>query len=378
MWTATTHFLSKGNKFPGEEYAKDLNMDHLYLSFPEYLWTMWHNTVPRRLAALFGGPMTSGVIGILKMKIVEGLGFGTKNSPEVVERKLVDLILGTSLVTWITDITCDESGNLTGQLLLPQACHVLCDGTVTAGNLRILIDIRKRTILESWFLNKKLEMGDALSLTFLNGAVQTHPVIHSYANWGINPNSNNEFLRMMAICTIKYNNIGLTSFPYFVGILRRLRVLKYTTSDVARIVVHQGPHTVPPHAKLRHLSKDVKIVDFIVKVRQFFLREFVKHKDYFPGIDGEALFIGTVMHSIDHCQGPYILDDITDFRGSDEYLATRELATVILNCITDKHSFTLFERRFSHAPHQFWRSVYQFAATLNPRLADGLECTIAM
>jgi len=93
--------------------------------------------------------MTSGVIGILKMKIVEGLGFGTKNSPEVVEKKLVDLILGTSLVTWITDITCDESGNLTGQLLLPQACHVLCDGTVTAGNLRILIDIRKRTILES-------------------------------------------------------------------------------------------------------------------------------------------------------------------------------------------------------------------------------------
>merc|ERR1719376_1902798 len=116
-------------------------------------------------------------------------------------------------MTWITDITFDESGNLTGQLLLPQACRVLCDGTVTAGNLRILIDIRKRTILEFWFLNKKLEMGDALSLTFLNGAVQTHPVIHSYANWGINPYSNNEFLRRMAICTIVYNNNGASLFP---------------------------------------------------------------------------------------------------------------------------------------------------------------------
>jgi len=280
-------------------------------------------------------------------------------------------------VTWITDVIDDESGNLTAEFLLPQACHVLCDGTVTAGDLRIVIDIRKRTILESTFLDKKLEIGDALSLTFLNGAVQTHPVIHSYANWGINPYSNNEFLRKMAICTIVYNNNGASLFPKFVGILRRLGVLRYTTRDVTRVVLHQGPHTVPPHGHLRHLTKDVQIVDFIVKVRKFFLAEFVKHKDYFPGIDGEALFIGTVLHSIDHCQGPYVLDDITDFRGSDEFLATRELATVILNCVTDNPRFTLFERRFSHAPHQFYRSVYQFAAKLHPRLADGLECTIA-
>jgi len=49
---------------------------------------------------------------VLKMKIVERLGLETKNSPEAVESKLVDLILGTSLVTWITDVTCDESGDL--------------------------------------------------------------------------------------------------------------------------------------------------------------------------------------------------------------------------------------------------------------------------
>lgn len=121
-------------------------------------------TVPLSLAFLFGGRKTSGLWGILKMKIAEGLGYGTKIFPEAVEKKLVDLILGTSLVTWITDVTSDTSGNLTGQLLLPQACHVLCDGTVTAGDLRIIIDIRKRMILESTFMNKKLEMGDALSL----------------------------------------------------------------------------------------------------------------------------------------------------------------------------------------------------------------------
>jgi len=181
--TATTFFSSStGDSFPSHTYAKDLNMDHLYMSFPEYLWIIWQITIPLSCAILFGGRKSSGVWGILKMKIAEGLGYGTKNSPEIIERKLVDLILGTSLVTWITDVTSDTSGNLTGQLLLPQACHVFCDGTVTAGDLRILIDIRKRMIIESTFMNKKLEMGDALSLAFLNGAVYTHPVIHSYAN----------------------------------------------------------------------------------------------------------------------------------------------------------------------------------------------------
>lgn len=181
----------------------------------------------------------------------------------------------------------------------------------------------------------------------------------------------------MAICTVNFNHLGLTCFPKFMGMLRRLRVLNYITSDVARVVLHQGPHTVPPHGNLRHLTEDLEIVDFIVKVRQFFLREFWKHKYDFPGIDGEALFIGTVLHSIDHCQATYVLDDITYFKGSDEFLATKELATVILNCFTDKHRFALFERRFSHAPHQFYRSVYQFAVALNPRLANALECTIA-
>jgi len=82
------------------------------MSFPEYLWLTWHNTAPLICVILFGGPNTSGIFGVLKMKIVERLGLETKNSPEAVESKLVDLILGTSLVTWITDVTCDESGDL--------------------------------------------------------------------------------------------------------------------------------------------------------------------------------------------------------------------------------------------------------------------------
>jgi len=309
------------------------------------------------------------------MKIVEWLGRETKNSPEVAERKLADLILGTTLITWISEIW-GESGNLKGHLLIPQATHLLLDKTVTAGDLRIIIDISKRKILKATFMDKNLEFGDALALLLLAGAVQTHPVIHSFANWGINPNSSNKFLRKMASCTIWYNNLGLASMPWFLGILCRLGIHKYTTCDVSRIAIHQGPHTVPPHTDLRLLTDDVEFVDFVVKVRKFFLEQFAKYKDDFPGVDGEALFIGTVLHSVDHYQASRIVN-INDFRGSDDFLATREFASVILNCFTDEHHFSLFERRFSHAPHEFYRSVYEYAATLNTQLADSLECTIA-
>ena len=95
--------------------------------------------------------------------------------------------------------------------MIPQAMHVFCNKTVTAGDLKICIDIRKRKILACTFLNKNLEFGDALTLAFLAVMGHTHPVIHSYANWGINPDSNDKFLRKMAICTIKYNHMGLNS-----------------------------------------------------------------------------------------------------------------------------------------------------------------------
>jgi len=375
--TAEKFVLPNGDSFPSSPLAKQLSFDHLYLRFSDLLWLTWHATIPLLLGIAFGGPNTSGLFGIVKMKIVERLGRETKNSTELAEKKLVDLILGTTLVTWITVVTSDDHGNLIGQLLIPQATHVNPDATVTAGELRIIVNISKRTILEAFFMNKHLEFGDATALLFLAGAVQSHPVIHSYANWGINPSSSNEFLRKMACWTIYYNNLGMAWTPWFLGKLKRLRILKYTSNEVTSICLHQGPHTVPPHGhNLRLIANEVEFVDFIFKVRKFFLEEFLKYRDDFPGIDSEAMFISTVLHSVDHCQAPRLIG-INDFRGSNDFQPTRELSTVILNCFTDEYPFTLFDCRFTHAPHPFYKSVYKFAASLNTELADSLECGIA-
>ena len=102
----------------------------------------------------------------------------------------------------------------------------------------------------------------------------------------------------MAILSITYNYLGLKCIPRTYEFLRKIGMTKYTTFDVTQLVQHQGPHTVPPHSHLQKLQKYSKFVTFVINVRGYFLKEFMKYQEDFAGIDGEALFIGTVMHSI--------------------------------------------------------------------------------
>jgi hypothetical protein len=48
----------------------------------------------------------------------------------------------------------------------------------------------------------------------------------------------------------------------------------------------------------------------------FFLAEFVKHKADFPAINGEALFLGTILHSAEHNQFNYLHSE-RDYAHSD-------------------------------------------------------------
>lgn len=55
------------------------------------------------------------------------------------------------------------------------------------------------------------------------------------------------------------------------------------------------------HPNINDLVKHSRLVNFIIKCRAIFLKEFEIHKkSYFPGVHGEAMFIGTVLHSLDH------------------------------------------------------------------------------
>ena len=54
------------------------------------------------------------------------------------------------------------------------------------------------------------------------------------------------------------------------------------------------------HGQIEESTKYSRFVKFVIKVCAIFMSEFQKHKKDFPGVDGEAMFVGTVLHSLDH------------------------------------------------------------------------------
>jgi len=348
-------------------------MDHLHMSFIDYLWLAWFLKPTTMAVMLFGGSNSSGVYGILKIRILEMFGYGETDSNSKTEIIIINLILNTVLVTCIRDLDND----MFCELFIPSATYFNCDETVTSGDISLKMDLKNKKVIEVTFSGKSLNLKDALILIVIALFGHAHPVMHSFANWGIDPHNQNTFLQRMAICTIKYNNIGMESFPKTVNCLKMLGITKYIDHDAARLSIHQTPHTVPKHTHLLKLKKISKFVDFIIQVRTFFMSELANHQEDFMGIDREAFFLGTVMHSLDHSQYFKLLQ-IDNFRGcSEEFKANREFATLIFNCFADTPHFRLFECRFSHAPHVFFRNVYQFAANIDRGLADAMECTIA-
>ena len=363
--------------FPSDNRAEHLSMDHIYLSFFDYHWCSWFLMPSIFSLWLVGGPRTGGAFGILKMRLGEWLGLIKKDSHETAEKTLFNLVLNTSLAAWIADIKEQDDGSVISKLLVPNATHVFTDMTVTSGDFQLTIDLTKRKINKAYFDGETLELNDAVTMAFIVLVSHTHPVLHSFANWGINPDAGDHFIRRMAICTIAYNNLGMERVPRVYEAMRKIGLTKYTTSDVMRLILHQGPHTVPPHTHLLRLQKYSKFVKFVLQVRSYFLSEFLSFQEDFQGIDGEAFFIGTVMHSIDHLSVASQVN-INNFMGSDEFVADRDIATITLSCFVDRPSFRLFECRFSHAPHPFFRKVYKFASKIDQGLADMMECTISM
>ncbi|CAE8665457.1 unnamed protein product, partial [Polarella glacialis] len=90
------------------------------------------------------------------------------------------------------------------------------------------------------------------------------------------------------------------------GHLRLLQKFNLTRYDLARIgdIISYGCASGgPPHASIVELRTHSKVVDFVIHVRRKFLKTFGKYQSKFPGVNGEALFIGTILHSLDHSLG---------------------------------------------------------------------------
>jgi len=370
-----------------------LHMDHLPLSFADVLWCSFFVYPGAFAAFVVGGANTHGLLGIMVMKLMQHLGLGkTTCSDEEASSQVFESVVGiASIAIWVTSVDEKECA---ATFLIPNATRIVNDTEVETGDLEIKLDLKARRQQSATFCGEAVGPHDCLALIFCALAGNVHAVVHSYANWGLNTSrAMHGFMRRMAIVTIKYNNIGVESYPCVMAMLRQLGVARHITNVNTRLTCYFN-HSVPshtcgisvegrgcPHANLQKLQKHSEVVDFVFKVRRRFLADFQEFKKDFPGVDGEAHFIGTAMHSIDHRNGGRLVDNRV-FTGmhpnkDPRFAATHEWASIAHACATDRPP-RLIDLGFKHAGHPFYRKVYAYAEKLNPLLASYMEAAIAM
>ena len=134
-----------------------------------------------------------------------------------------------------------------------------------------------------------------LTLTELSFAAQ-HVKLHAMANWGVNVDEAladvNPFFRQSSVVTVLYNYFGYTSFNGFFETWAKEGLVSPGWMKPERPLVQAFNHGIKAnvwqHSQIVELVKYSEFVNFVVQVRAIFTAEFQKHKDLFPGTDGEA------------------------------------------------------------------------------------------
>jgi len=258
-----------------------------------------------------------------------------------------------------------------------------------------------------------------LLLTYYGAS--SHTQAHALANWGCDVESNHSFIREMSVITTVYNFFGLVGGPAY---LDPNQVSGFGAG--ALHYIFECP--IYRHDHLLELSKYSSCVRFVAGVRRKFIATFdeLKKDEANNGwgltkCDGEALFVGSVIHTLDHvlpnditvqtlqkckkeaasyAKSPFLLrkfDDIlTHFQPkevvmvSGEHLSTNVLHnhvhTEILRDIVRKsysmlvnthYPESLLKHNFRDVDHPLFKRTYQEAVRINPVLANiCLACII--
>jgi hypothetical protein len=168
---------------------------------------------------------------------------------------------------------------------------------VAFGSLSGAIDLRRTAYLHAQFTERggrriELDARSAHVIAAVNWMAILHPKIHAFANWSVNTVDDVPFIRRCAVVTVAFNYFGWEGTPRVFELLRAAGVCRAGGSDVQ---IGHGPIGLPPaHAHIRRYEPYSEYVRFLLRTREHFLREFAHHRLDFPGVDGEALFIGTV------------------------------------------------------------------------------------
>ena len=142
--------------------------------------------------------------------------------------------------------------------------------------------------------------------------------------------------------------------------------------------VHGMQENIVSHPVIVDLVPYSEFVEFTCKLRPFFLKEFAKVKKYyFPGCHGKALYIGTIMHSLDHCCMDWNIEDPLWLDvDHPKYGKMAQLGRVVKVGFVSDVPGILVHKRYKGSGHPFYEKIYAKAATINITLAHHMDSCI--
>ena len=269
----------------GVSHADELNMDHQYIPFLSYFWS---------IVFIGHNGMFLWVTGCIKLKIRDLLhkwGYVTplEHDPYELAAKLV---LEASLAIHYVGKRIDpDTKQIIGGFFFADFPYVKGDGSfATAELLSIEIDLEKKRMLWAKMDDKTLTPEEATTLIWYYTISANHVKLHALSNWAINMEPNqvkeNPFPAQNSLVTTIYNYFGYTAFSTFFSGWQSMGLLSEDWNHQSWLdTVSLGiEDSFFAHPLIRELAPYSEYVDFHVKLRPIFMREFTKVKGkYFPG-----------------------------------------------------------------------------------------------
>uniref|UniRef100_A0A7S3PXN6 Uncharacterized protein n=1 Tax=Chaetoceros debilis TaxID=122233 RepID=A0A7S3PXN6_9STRA len=358
--------------------AKKLNMDHQYMPFRSFLWC----------SVFVGFPLVFvGVVSSLKLMVLKFLQKRGRIEPKIFDRKELvgKLLLETSLAVYYIGKRKDEDDTVTGLFSFPDFPYVKNDSTFNVADLlSVEVDLSKKRMYSAKLDNVDLTPDEAIILLCYYIFSAHHVKIHALANWAVNmeptQSEKNPFPARNSLVTTMFNYYGVSSFVSLFSIWKKLGLLSEDWNEQSLIdTFNRGlDNYFFAHPLIREVSQYSEFVDFIIKLRPYFMKEFAKVKDkYFPDCHGEAMFVGTIIHSLDHTLvGWHIEDPLWLDIYHPEYGKMAEVVRIARIGFTTDLPGILFHKRFKGSKHPFYEKIYKEAAKINEKLADKMDTCI--
>ena len=275
----------------GERKAEELNMDHVYIRYLDFLWGF-----------IFIGPNSyylwlKGTL-IMKFRIFMIKKGWMKMTPnDDIEGLIATFCLEqTQVINYFAKTKKDsELGNIAG-FFFADFPYVDNDLNYKVADLfAVDIDLDTKKFVKAKLNDTDLTASDTFILLWFNTIAAQHVKLHAMANWGLNDHPSlketNPFLRRNSVITTIYNYFGYTSFSTFLDTWDKQGLLSTGWGETGALIKcfnHGIKDGIGQHGNIIDLVPYSRFVNFVVKVRMVFMDQFAKHKHLFPGVDGEV------------------------------------------------------------------------------------------